>query len=51
MNLLLKKSGYQWVVGRLSNARAMGLYKKFGAKQLSEVTFERDGKKFKLFFF
>jgi hypothetical protein len=34
-NQSLKRSGYEWVVGRLSNARAMGLYKKFGAKQLS----------------
>jgi hypothetical protein len=41
LSLNVKNSGFDWVVGRLSNARALGLYKKLGAKTLNEVTFER----------
>jgi hypothetical protein len=50
LNQLLKISGYQWVVGRLSNARAMSIYKKVGSTILNDVTFEHEGRKFKLFF-
>jgi hypothetical protein len=51
INQRLKQSGFDWVIGRLSNARAMGLYKKFGAKVLSQISFEMKGSIFQLFFF
>lgn len=47
----LKQSGFRWVIGRISNIKAMKMYEKIGAKVIKEVPFEREGKKFTLYFF
>nr|BAJ99382.1 predicted protein [Hordeum vulgare subsp. vulgare] len=46
-----RNSGFRWIVGRVSNVKAMELYKRIGARVLKEVNFERKGKTFRLFFF
>lgn len=47
----LRDCGYKRMIGRATNGRAVGLYKKLGATNIKEHSFEKDGKPITLYWF
>lgn len=47
----LKQSGFTTIVGRASSPKSLEYTKKIGSRVVNEVVFEREGKKYPLYFF